>query len=1352
MLFRILTKPERAEHNNWLAALSLLVLLSLSPGTSGQQRQPNLTGPVVVNGYPEFHVEGKPFFPYAAGFFYHRIPVDLWAPSLVKLKEMGFNTLDLYVIWNWHQPTEAVIDLDGRTNPRRNLKHLLELAQSMGFKVILRPGPYTFNEWRNGGYPDWVMRKPGFQISSQAITEGWFPIASSLQYMNSEEAAQLWLDNETHWKYSAKWFVDLWKVAGPFSASRGGPVLTVQIDDDLAIGYYNYNGPSFWRYIQRNQRILAEAGVDVPLFTNAAFMRDTASANEPTGASPLWIIGQWYLRGGTPRLEKGDVAGLQFSVELLKTQPKFPPMMIEFNTNQYAGPKETHAQIIAPPRDMLLAARVLYQNGMRGNTIYPVQDTLFPAGWEFPPANYHYAWESALDISLNERPERAWALKRDGDLIAGMGSLLAATHEQADVGLVYPLTAYPQEGLRREEMNESARRLIKLQQLAYHAGISTQYIDLAAEPFDHLSRYEVVMLPSALFHKAAAKDAPLGEPLEMSAAAQRKLLDYVRNGGTLVVLPELPTGKALKELFPLASVGSSPAVGKGDGVSFANGSRVRTLGSRLRFEARDVPGVEPVAFEPEAKAVTGYRYRFDKGQVFVLGFDFFGWVSHAPVPTVGNWVSKKEELTADEQHQALQVLDWLLHEAGAQRNATPLIKGADPLDEFLYTTFMVANDGGDKGYGFVAATNWTDAGRRSGLRVADPRGRDPITLPEVFVPGRDSVFLPVRIPLNALVERGGRGGGVAPNEELIYSTAEVTAARFANRILTLDLYAPDSSEIALRLNNAPLGNVLSGSEVLRAAYDADQVLRITVPPGTAPYFRRSVSIPYFPLKPILNLQAQPQVLPGETIRVKVALNNPGEQPLAGQVVIEVPRGWPQVPSQEIRAGSGAQPLPGTPPGQTLEFQVPVPKDTVAGSDWNLRVCLDGAIETCSEPLKVRVTEPLSWHLSPQADFPLRDDVSLKTLPPLAAVILPGQTKLDLQLENQLAQQVEAKLEFAGESLVFEADNTSVQLPVGKAVHIPLTVWPRPAAGAQQTATGLYPFTIRVRTVKYTAEIPARVVGIRKGEALAYWYDFDRDGFADLVLENENLRAIVMPNAGGRAFALIDKTTGRNATDTVGGLRDAFSKNPPTYTWKNENLRRPPWRWPELMMHNREAAVRVVRTSGSEVVAELTYRASDVYPDGASVRKTLTLSGVGNMLLVDYEIEPRRGDPEQSFSAGFSTQIAGQLRPGAEFLLPKLAGVASRTFGANKTFSLGPDELSAGWFAASDPDSGDLLGIFWQGADQVVVGERKFSTLIEVVSPPLAQAKPIRFRLGYCFTRNDIDAMRRSYELFAKIPR
>ncbi|PYV94326.1 MAG: hypothetical protein DMG89_25630, partial [Acidobacteria bacterium] len=253
----------------------------------------------VVNTYPEYWVDGKPFLMHGAAFFYHRIPRDRWAEVLLHLKALGINTIDLYPLWNWQQPEEGVLDFDGHTNPRRDLKYLLRLIDLMDFKLTFRPGPYFTDEWRNGGYPDWLLRRPEYGMSEQSILEGRYPLWSQLQYDKSEEAATKWLENQTHLDYTRRWFHDVFALVNPLLAENGGPLINIQIDDDQALGRENYNGPNFWRYMDLLRTYAKEATHNsaIPYYINGADMRLNAESNDVT-AEPFWNTGQDYQSFG----------------------------------------------------------------------------------------------------------------------------------------------------------------------------------------------------------------------------------------------------------------------------------------------------------------------------------------------------------------------------------------------------------------------------------------------------------------------------------------------------------------------------------------------------------------------------------------------------------------------------------------------------------------------------------------------------------------------------------------------------------------------------------------------------------------------------------------------------------------------------------------------------------------------------------------------------------------------------------------------------------------------------------------------------------------------------------------------
>ena len=74
------------------------------------------------SGEPKLRVGGVPFFVHAAQFDYFRIPPDLWPRSLLRYRDLGINTIDIRIPWNWHEPQDAKFDFDGHTNPNRDFE------------------------------------------------------------------------------------------------------------------------------------------------------------------------------------------------------------------------------------------------------------------------------------------------------------------------------------------------------------------------------------------------------------------------------------------------------------------------------------------------------------------------------------------------------------------------------------------------------------------------------------------------------------------------------------------------------------------------------------------------------------------------------------------------------------------------------------------------------------------------------------------------------------------------------------------------------------------------------------------------------------------------------------------------------------------------------------------------------------------------------------------------------------------------------------------------------------------------------------------------------------------------------
>ncbi|MCX6615518.1 MAG: DUF1926 domain-containing protein, partial [Acidobacteria bacterium] len=129
-----------------------------------------------------------------------------------------------------------------------------------------------------------------------------------------------------------------------------------------------------------------------------------------------------------------------------------------------------------------------------------------------------------------------------------------------------------------------------------------------------------------------------------------------------------------------------------------------------------------------------------------------------------------------------------------------------------------------------------------------------------------------------------------------------------------------------------------------------------------------------------------------------------------------------------------------------------------------------------------------------------------------------------------------------------------------------------------------------------------------------------DGEQECVLENERLRAVFSPGSGGRAFEIIDKSTGHNLTTTVGAFRDRFSYYEQAPGASKLRLRG------AFGLHNRPYRFSIDGIGG----LEMKYDADEVLPAGARIFKRFSLPDGRDYLRAEYEVILREPSPRQQF--------------------------------------------------------------------------------------------------------------------------
>ena len=148
-----------------------------------------------------FLIQGKRVFIASAGMEYARVPHQLWRDRLLRLKRAGFNCVEMYTFWDWHEPQAGKFDFQGD----HDLDAYLKLVHQLGMYAICRVGPYYCAEWDSGGYPLWLRFTPGLKVRQdeptfEAAVDRFFgrliPIVAKNQINHGGAVILVQLENE----------------------------------------------------------------------------------------------------------------------------------------------------------------------------------------------------------------------------------------------------------------------------------------------------------------------------------------------------------------------------------------------------------------------------------------------------------------------------------------------------------------------------------------------------------------------------------------------------------------------------------------------------------------------------------------------------------------------------------------------------------------------------------------------------------------------------------------------------------------------------------------------------------------------------------------------------------------------------------------------------------------------------------------------------------------------------------------------------------------------------------------------------------------------------------------------------
>lgn len=212
----------------------------------------------------KFYLNGKPFKIISGAVHYFRTVPEYWRDRLEKLVNMGCNTVETYIPWNFHEPRKGEFRWDGM----RDVCRFIETAKKLNLYMILRPSPYICAEWEFGGLPAWLLKDRNMRLRCS-----YTPYLEAVRDYYSELMPKL----------------------APYQSDRGGNIILMQIENEY--GYYG-NDTAYLEFLRDTMR---KNGITVPLVTSdgpwseavfKAGMVEGALATGNFGSSAEWQFGR----------------------------------------------------------------------------------------------------------------------------------------------------------------------------------------------------------------------------------------------------------------------------------------------------------------------------------------------------------------------------------------------------------------------------------------------------------------------------------------------------------------------------------------------------------------------------------------------------------------------------------------------------------------------------------------------------------------------------------------------------------------------------------------------------------------------------------------------------------------------------------------------------------------------------------------------------------------------------------------------------------------------------------------------------------------------------------------------------
>lgn len=181
-------------------------------------------------------IDGIPRTLMCSSLFPFRIPRSQWRTRLQAVKNLGYQVIDTYAPWNWHETSPGHFNFTGQND----FEEFLRLTAETGLYALVRPGPYICSEWDGGAIPAWISTDPALK--------------GKLRQNDPNFLAAV-----------GRWYDQIIPIIVRQQYGHGGSVILVQADNEL--DFYGCADPH--GYIAALAGMMRDRGITVPIIACA---------------------------------------------------------------------------------------------------------------------------------------------------------------------------------------------------------------------------------------------------------------------------------------------------------------------------------------------------------------------------------------------------------------------------------------------------------------------------------------------------------------------------------------------------------------------------------------------------------------------------------------------------------------------------------------------------------------------------------------------------------------------------------------------------------------------------------------------------------------------------------------------------------------------------------------------------------------------------------------------------------------------------------------------------------------------------------------------------------------------------